>query len=145
MLDAAQASSITADPFKLEFTLASSTLGLEAELVLTCRYERIVWSDSAEWEIFTKNIPLFVQIKKIRNKRNVRLALKERQYHEVRGTFRPSKECSLGLQQDFDQQDIWFKFDDFNSFFHTYLYSGERKLLHATVIKDPKTSLPYTL
>ena len=189
-LGKATAASITVSPFELEFIFEPETMMVSGELELSCRYEKIVFSDSAEWVISTKKIPLSIKISKVANDRRVRLALKDRQYHEVKGTFRPSKECRADITltftdtlyarsnqiirgkrepiefkyvesqrylsgnnhfeakklfEDFSHHEIRVQFDDFQTFFHTYLINRHKKLDHTAVSKDPATSLPYKL
>ncbi len=83
------AATITAQPFK--FTVLNNTkdYDISMELTLACRYEKFVISDSSQYEVFFKEVPLKISSK------NGRTTI-ENQYpveHEVTGIFKSNKSC----------------------------------------------------
>ncbi len=93
--------STTARPFELEFTAPLDRMTVIATLIQSCRYERIVWSDSAEYEVSTKNYPLSIHISRINGEELYKISSPVERYHEVRGMFRPTKECKSELKVEF--------------------------------------------
>lgn len=93
--------STTAAPFEFEFTAPLNRMTVIATLNQSCRYERIVWSDSAEYEVSTKSYPLVITIREFNGEEHYRVSSPVERYHEVRGIFRPTKECKSELTVEF--------------------------------------------
>lgn len=82
-----------AHPFQMEFSTPKNHLTIKAQLIQSCRYEKIVWSDSAEYYTETKKYDL-EQEQVLRGEEVLHvLSLRNRLELEVRGAFRPTKEC----------------------------------------------------
>lgn len=95
------AASTTVNPFNIEFYTNNDTINIKAKLTLTCRYEKMVWGDSAEYYNEYKEIDLKVENRDQRNgltKHTVSLVRK--QYLEVTGIFKPSKGCKSEIKLD---------------------------------------------
>ncbi|ATH07434.1 hypothetical protein BIY24_05605 [Halobacteriovorax marinus] len=88
------AASTIVHPFKTEFYSNSGDLNFSATLQQACRYEVPNWSDSAEYKTNYKKYDLPIKNKKLSNglTRHT-LELKNAKYLEVRGLFKPTKEC----------------------------------------------------
>ncbi len=94
-----RAAETVAYPFKLEFYTSESALSVAAELKQSCRYEKIVWSDSAEFETKWQETPLEVKKTKLAHGRTrVSVSLESEVRMEIGGIFRPSKGCYSNVE-----------------------------------------------
>ena len=93
-----EAASIKARPFELKFFLEQDHINVNAQLNLTCRHERWVIGDSAVWEMFHLKAPLQVTQSKSGDLRLMKIALLDEKFLEVKGVFKPSKECKAELE-----------------------------------------------
>lgn len=97
----ALAESITVHPFSLEFSTTRDRLDVIPRLTLTCRYERIVISDSAEYIYKTQDVPLRIVKENHQGDSHFSLALEKRASLRLDGVFRPTKECTAELTISF--------------------------------------------
>jgi|GEM_PF-2088470 hypothetical protein len=90
--------SIEARPFDFEFTAPQDLLDVNAQLQLSCRYEKFVIGDSAEYNTTRKSYDLDIQATNLDERVRYRISLTSTLSHEVRGFFRPNKECAGQLK-----------------------------------------------
>lgn len=97
------AASTTAHPFEIEFYTKENSINTEVVLTQSCRYEKIVWSDSAEWHTEYKHINLKNVKKKLGNGtvRNT-ISLKSKEYMSISGIFKPGKACMSEIKLTFN-------------------------------------------
>jgi len=88
------AASIEARPFEFEFTAPQDQFEAKAQLQLSCRYERFVIGDSAEYNTTRKSYDLDIQTTKLDKRIRYNVSLTSTISHEVTGLFRPNKECA---------------------------------------------------
>lgn len=95
------AASTVVNPFNLDFYVIENRFSVYPQLLLSCRYEKIVISDSAEYITETKAYDLAVE--KTRAGENVyyKISLKDKKRLEVNGPFKPTKECMSELLINF--------------------------------------------
>lgn len=91
------AASTTIHPFSFEFYVMEDRFDVQPQVQLSCRYEKLVAGDSSEYYTETKKIDL--SIDKVHARPNVyyKIALKDKKYLEVKGAFKPTKECVSNL------------------------------------------------
>ncbi len=149
------AASTTVNPFSIEFYTNKDTLNIKATLTLACRYEKVVWSDSAEYNTEYKDIDLKVTNKDQRNGLTKHtLSLSKKQYLEVTGIFKPTKECKSDIK--FDLNDAKYSIGWANqfsrpisfSFWNTKSYSSDDTVFRPSTlrsqIEDKVFSFKYT-
>lgn len=85
-------------PFEINFRGPRDQYRVEAKLYQRCRYERIVWSDSAEYETKVKELPLIITKHQGQDEDDFRVELRETQRFEITGWMRPTKECMSELK-----------------------------------------------
>mgnify|MGYP000114940896 CR=1 FL=1 len=93
------AATTTVNPFTLEFYTPESKHNIEVSLTQSCRYEKIVWGDSAEYYTQYKDVPLKVKNTNLGNgliKHQYKLTKK--QVMKITGMFKPTKECKTELE-----------------------------------------------
>lgn len=83
------AATITADAFKFSVLTNTDEYDISADLTLACRYEKFVISDSSEYEVTFKEVPL--KITKSKNK--VTFENQTQVEHEIKGYFKANKGC----------------------------------------------------
>ena len=93
--------STTAEPFEFEFTAPLNRMSVKATLIQSCRYEKIVWRDSAEYEVTEKTYPLSIHITSLNGAEIYKVISPVSRYLEVRGMFKPTKECKSELKLEF--------------------------------------------
>lgn len=95
------ASSTTVHPFSFEFYVMEDRFDVQPQIVVSCRYEKIILGDSAEYYTETKMFNL--SIEKSPNHPNVyyKISLKDKKYLDVKGPFKPTKECMAQLKINF--------------------------------------------
>lgn len=89
----AHAATTIAHPFKMEVITAGPELTISGELYQSCRYEKFVFSDSAEFSTETKTFPLTVSSQERNNQIVHSLELKSKMKLSTSGFFRFGKEC----------------------------------------------------
>lgn len=92
------AASIEARPFQFEFTTPKELLDVKAEVELSCRYEKFVIGDSAEYNTTRKSHDLDIKTTKLDGRTRFQISLNSSLSHKVTGLFRPSKECAGQLK-----------------------------------------------
>ncbi len=93
-----KAAETIASPFKIEFYTTESATQVLAKLKQSCRYEKIVWSDSSEYEAKWKETPLKVTYSKFQDLTKVKIELQKEVRMNVDGIFRPSKGCYSNIE-----------------------------------------------
>lgn len=95
------AASTVVNPFSMDFYVMENRFSVYPQILLSCRYEKIVISDSAEYITETKAFDL--NIEKSRAGENVyyKVSLKDKKSLEVKGPFKPTKECMSELMINF--------------------------------------------
>lgn len=95
------AASTTVQPFNVQFYVMGNRFSVKPKVILSCRYEKIPTSDSSEYYTETKAFDL--DIKKTPAGENVfyNVSLKDKKYLEVKGVFKPTKECMSELEFEF--------------------------------------------
>jgi hypothetical protein len=91
----------TAHPFQIELSTPKDHLSIKAQLIQSCRYEKIVWSDSAEYHTETKKYDLEQELFSRGDEVLHVLSLRNPHQLEVRGVFKPTKECLSFLEISF--------------------------------------------
>lgn len=92
------AATVTVEPFELEFTMNTKAYELDFELTMACRYEKLVWSDSSQYNYKYKEVPLKIKTKKISNNESIIIVSnKSRQTLSETGYFRSNKGCQTYL------------------------------------------------
>lgn len=93
------AAQTVAKPFKFEFYAPTNKLNFQAELQQSCRYEKIVWGDSSEYNTEFKNYRLPIKSKKLGNGlTRFSVELDKRKTLSVDGIFKPTKGCMSNLE-----------------------------------------------
>lgn len=95
------AATTTAKPFKLNFFLNSKNVEVVAKLKQSCRYEKIVWSDSSQYEAEWKEIPLKVETVAAAGMTEVTVSLNSTKSMSVTGIFKPTKGCYSNVEISF--------------------------------------------
>ena len=95
------AESTTVRPFRLEFAAPEGRYHLEAKLTLSCRYERLVFSDSSEYNYQEDVHSLPVKTLLRGGQAAVSIELKKVLSRKLSGTFRSSKGCRSELMLTF--------------------------------------------
>lgn len=93
--------STTAKPFEFELSAPKNRMAVSATLIQSCRFEKIVWSDSSEYEVNTKTYPLSLEVTSYQGEELYKFSSPVERYLEVRGMFKPTKECKSELRVDF--------------------------------------------
>lgn len=95
------AASTVVHPFSMDFYVIGNHFSVYPQIVLSCRYEKIVISDSAEYITESKAFDLGVE--KSRTGENVyyKVSLKDKKSLAVNGAFKPTKECMSELLINF--------------------------------------------
>ncbi|WP_372654560.1 hypothetical protein [Halobacteriovorax sp.] len=137
------AASTTVNPFSIEFYTNKNTINVKAKLTLACRYEKVVWSDSAEYNTEYKDIDLTVSNKDQRNGLTKHtLSLTNKQYLEVTGIFKPTKGCKSEIR--FDLNDANYSIGWANqfsrpisfSYWNFKSYSSDDTIFRPTTLRD---------
>ena len=84
-------------PFELEFSVPTNRLEVKAELLLSCRYEKLVLGDSSEY--YVKNETVSLPVVKIKDQ--LRISHKNISSLEIRGNFRSNPGCMSELRLSF--------------------------------------------
>ncbi|PIK15218.1 hypothetical protein [Halobacteriovorax sp. JY17] len=93
------AATTTVDPFSFEFFTHESKINVKATLVQSCRYERIVWGDSSEYNTSYNQIPLTLKNTNLRNGLvRHQVSLSTKQVMSVSGAFKPTKGCKSDIK-----------------------------------------------
>lgn len=100
-INSAFAARTIAHPFQIEFSTPKDHLAIKAQLIQSCRYEKIVWSDSAEYYTETKKYDL-EQDQMARGDEILHiLSLRKKYELEVRRVFKPTKACLSFIEISF--------------------------------------------
>lgn len=92
------AESITARPFSFELYTTQANMRVSAQLSLTCRYEKLVIGDTAQYHFRSKKIPLEIVKTELGNKTRHLIGLDSEQRLNLEGIFKPTKECSSNIE-----------------------------------------------
>lgn len=90
----ASAAQIISEKSQIEFYFLEEDYLLDFDFQLECRYEKIVWSDSSEYVVKTKKVPVSIKKEKIGELTKVTLSQKNDVSFELTQWYRPTKECS---------------------------------------------------
>ncbi|OIQ20925.1 MAG: hypothetical protein BM556_02990 [Bacteriovorax sp. MedPE-SWde] len=82
-----------ARPFSFSFYVDQENMQIEATLHQSCRYEKMVWSDSSQYYSDYKDIPLSVVSKKKAGMTEVTVSLDRTHKMKIEGFFKPTKGC----------------------------------------------------
>lgn len=94
-----KAAETIATPFKFEFYATNAFYDVSGVLKQSCRYEKIVFSDSAEFEAEWKETPLLVKKTELASGlTKVSVSLTQEKRMRVDGIFRPSKGCYSNIE-----------------------------------------------
>lgn len=91
------AASTTIHPFSFDFYVMEDRFDVQPQVQLSCRYEKIVAGDSSEYYTETKTFNLHVDKAQAHPNVYYKMSLKDKKYLEVKGPFRPTKECVSAL------------------------------------------------
>ena len=89
----ANAATTTANPFKLDVVTIGPELTVSGELYQSCRFEMLVFGDSAEYQTEFKTFPLVVSSREKNNQIIHTLELKSKMKLSLTGIFKYGKEC----------------------------------------------------
>lgn len=95
------AASTTVEPFSFEFTAPEGRFQVQAEVIQSCRYEKLVWGDSSEYHTETKAYELREVQEKVGTDIRYKLSLEAKKSLKVSGMFKPTKECRSDLKLTF--------------------------------------------
>lgn len=95
------AASTTVHPFKIHLYAIESRFHVKPVLTLSCRYEKMVVSDSAEYYVESRDYNLIVESEKADNNLLYSISLKDKKFLDVTGVWKPTKECVSDLRIDF--------------------------------------------
>ncbi|WPU65176.1 hypothetical protein [Peredibacter starrii] len=84
-------------PFELEFSAPENRFNLKAELLLSCRYEKLVWGDSSEFHVKDEVISLPIAIKK----NQIKISHSKTSSMKLDGRFRSNPGCMSELRLTF--------------------------------------------
>lgn len=87
----------TARPFSLNFYTPKGQIDVSAKLRQTCRYEKFVIGDSAEYHSESKNYDLTPVIDEQAGSTLIQISLEQAKTMELTGLFKPNKECMSEL------------------------------------------------
>ena len=94
----AHAASITVKPFEMEFTIDKG-YEVQGEMELSCRYEKFVWGDSAEYVTFYQEpTQLKVNIVESTDYNTVQVKNTKNLYYEYDEFFRSNEECRASFK-----------------------------------------------
>lgn len=95
------AASTVVHPFDMDFYVMENRFSVYPQVILSCRYEKIVFGDSSEYITESKTFDLAV-VKSLAGE-NVyyKIGLKDKKQLEMNGVFRPTKECMSELRINF--------------------------------------------
>ena len=93
--------STTVYPFQLEFYVLENRFRVEPKVILSCRYEKLVVGDSSEYYTTNEIFKLDMDVEQSGTNVFYRVALKSKKYLEVKGGFKPTKECMSELKLTF--------------------------------------------
>lgn len=92
------AASVTVESFELPVLVNTKKYELDVSIVMACRYEKFVISDSSEYEYTYKEVPLTTSSKKQSDQLSlVTIINKENRTHKVSGLFKSNKGCQTYL------------------------------------------------
>ncbi|MDD0851757.1 hypothetical protein HBN50_01565 [Halobacteriovorax sp. GB3] len=95
------AASTTVRPFEIEFVVQKD-LDVQGSVKMSCRYEKIVFSDSSEYEATYEDHSLNVSTEPLDSQfKKVTLSLEQTKSMEVTGIFKPTKGCYSNLKLEF--------------------------------------------
>lgn len=95
------AASTNVDPFSFEFTAPANRFDLQAEVVQSCRYEKLVLGDSSEYHTESKTYELREVQEKVGTDIRYKLTFPTKKSLKVSGMFKPTKECRSDLKLTF--------------------------------------------
>lgn len=139
----AQAASTVAYPFEFSFTIPKDKIKVEAGLFLSCRHEKFVIGDTAEYETYHADYKLNVRYEEqdeSTQKVTIDLNAKKRLY--IDGIFKIGKECTSRVAIDFKDRHYsvgWAdKYDTPIAFTLTtdYYDYSEENVLDITYLED---------
>ena len=142
------AASITVPKFTLEFDIKKG-YDVSAEVELACRYERLIFGDSAEFETFYQAPKkLKVKVKSSQGLSHIELSNDSQLYFEYDNFFKLGKECRASFKVFFVSQNyalghsikpqkavtftLWEGFYDYEEGDQFYDVEKMRKYLHNT-------------
>lgn len=92
------AASTTVEPFSFEFRSPENRFDVQAEVVQSCRYEKFVIGDSAEYHSETKIYELRQVQENVGGDIRYKFSFPAKKTLKVSGTFKPTKECRSNLK-----------------------------------------------
>jgi len=95
------AASTTIHPFRFDFYVMEDRFDVHPQVLLSCRYEKIVFGDSSEYYTETKIFDLSIDKSQARPNVYYKISLKDKKFLDVKGPFRPTKECVSELRINF--------------------------------------------
>lgn len=95
------AASTTIHPFSFDFYVMEDRFDVQSQVLLTCRYEKIVLGDSSEYYTETKTFNLNIEKAQARPNVYYKIGLKDKKYLDVKGPFKPTRECVSELRINF--------------------------------------------
>lgn len=95
------AASTTIHPFSFDFYVMEDRFEVQPQVLLSCRYEKIVFGDSSEYYTETKAFDLSVDKSHASPNVYYKISLKDKKFLEVKGPFKPTKECLSELRINF--------------------------------------------
>jgi hypothetical protein len=95
------AASTIVNPFSLDFYVIENRFSVYPKVLLSCRYEKIIFGDSSEYITETKAFDLNVERTRAGENIYYKINLKDKKRLDVNGPFKPTKECMSELQINF--------------------------------------------
>ena len=88
-------------PFELKFSAPAGSFNVKADLILSCRYERLVIGDSSEYFEKNEKFSIPVEIENFQDKFHLKISHKKTSSLEINGRFRSNPGCMSELRLTF--------------------------------------------
>lgn len=95
------AASTVVHPFNMDFYVMENRFSVYPQVILSCRYEKFVIGDSAEYITETKAYDLSMEKSRAGDNIYYKVSLKDKKSLQVNGAFKPTKECMSELMIKF--------------------------------------------
>lgn len=95
------AASTVVNPFDMDFYVMENRFSVHPQVILNCRYEKIVFGDSSEYITESKTFDLAVEKNKAGENVYYKISLKDKKQLDMNGVFKPTKECMSELRIEF--------------------------------------------
>lgn len=95
------AASTVVHPFNMDFYVMENRFSVYPQVLLSCRYEKIVFGDSSEYITETKAFDLNIEMSRAGENIYYKVSLKDKKRLDLNGPFKPTKECMSELVINF--------------------------------------------